>query len=87
MATLATRPLTLAWWGGRGGEGAFLRHHRITAVRVGRPLQDQQLVQNWGLKRGSDLPKGTYGARRARTGSQVSSSTPKCFPEGQRTGN
>lgn len=29
---------------GGGGKGVFLRHHRITEVRVGRPLQDQQLA-------------------------------------------
>lgn len=57
MTTVATRPLILArpgvckGWGmegqaeaGGGGKGVFLRHHRITGVRVGRPLQDQQLA-------------------------------------------
>ena len=57
MITVATRPLILArpgvckGWGmegqaeaGGGGKGVFLRHHRITGVRVGRPLQDQQLA-------------------------------------------
>lgn len=54
MTTVATRPLILArpgvWvkgggmgGGGQaeagGGKGVFLRHHRITEVRVGRPLR------------------------------------------------
>ena len=58
MTTVATRPLILArpgvcvkggGWGGQaeargGGKGVFLRHHRITGVRVGWPLQDQHLA-------------------------------------------
>lgn len=49
-----TPSLCLGLRGGGGGEeegeageeegGSFLRHHRITEVMAGRPLQDQQLA-------------------------------------------